>query len=128
MIPSFQLTTLGQTDRLLELGGEFFAYMPDLHTFSLSDAPYKATSDGLFWHADNEDFQRDALARWDPHAAALSYVALTSLFHWEKVGGQWRASGRPLGNAEDSEEEQDSDEEEGAAGLGEDYGYSEPEQ
>ena len=83
-----------QTDYLLELGGEFFAHMPKLHTFCLSDEPYMHESECNFSHAQDESLQRQILARWDEHTTALSYVALTTLFHWEKIGGEWRASER----------------------------------
>lgn len=57
-------------------GGTLFAHAPRLHTFLLSDAPYKWRAPKMpFAFAAERDKQLSWLEEWDKHTSALESVA-----------------------------------------------------
>ncbi|KAI0642128.1 hypothetical protein C8Q79DRAFT_276710 [Trametes meyenii] len=73
-------------------GHKLFARAPKLHTFVLSDGPYKATCQRGFHFAQNRVTQLGWLHEWDKHNSTLKKVAFTTDFAWQKTESGWKAS------------------------------------
>ncbi|KAI0675709.1 hypothetical protein C8Q78DRAFT_344685 [Trametes maxima] len=74
-------------------GRKLFAHAPNLHTFVLSDGPYKATTQRGFYFAQNRVTQLGWLHEWDKHTNALKKVAFTTDFTWRKTESRWEELG-----------------------------------
>lgn len=76
--------------RLVDLGARVFAKMPRLHTFLLSDEPKFVYRGKRFSYYRDEKMQRKVLKTYETSCPALTQVAFTAAYVWEKTGpGEW---------------------------------------
>ncbi|KAI0630566.1 hypothetical protein C8Q77DRAFT_1063421 [Trametes polyzona] len=89
-----------------------FAHAPKLHTFLLSNAPYKWNDTSTsFLFATQQNKQLAWLAAWDKNPNTLKRVAFTTEFFWIREEDGWRALRGFAERTADSEDEDDDDDE-----------------
>ncbi|KAI0358053.1 hypothetical protein OH77DRAFT_1494404 [Trametes cingulata] len=101
----------GNEPHLATLGETLFAHTPRLHTFLLSDAPYKfSDSSTAFFFAWDRKKQLRWLEEWGKHTGALRKVAFTTEFVWRKTADGWTAPERKDEDSSDEEDDEDENE------------------